>query len=108
MVSYKCPNCGRIYNYGAEISGIINCMNCRYPLKKVEDVKEVRHPELNEHKVIGTISNSSTLTVECPYCHSTKTKKISGSGRWLSTGLFGLGSSKIGKQWHCNSCKSNF
>lgn len=47
-------------------------------------------------------------TVACPYCKSTNTKKISGTTRFLSTGVFGLASGKIGKQWHCNSCKSDF
>ena len=47
-------------------------------------------------------------TVTCPYCQSTDTKKISGTSRWVSTGLFGLASSKVGKQWHCNKCKSDF
>lgn len=32
--------------------------------------------------------------VECPYCKSTKTKKISDTGRCLSTGLFGIASKK--------------
>ena len=50
----------------------------------------------------------STPTVTCPYCQSTDTKKISGTSRWISTGLFGLASSKVGKQWHCNKCKSDF
>ena len=42
MVSYKCPNCGRIYNY--ENDGWYQCMNCRYPLKKSEEVNNVKHP----------------------------------------------------------------
>ena len=42
MVSYKCPNCGRIYNYGND--GWYQCMNCRYPLKKSEEVNNVKHP----------------------------------------------------------------
>lgn len=50
----------------------------------------------------------SAIVVECPYCHSTNTKKISAARRILSTELFGLGSKKIGKQWHCNKCGSDF
>ena len=50
----------------------------------------------------------STPTVTCPYCQSTDTKKISGTSRWISTGLFGLASSKVGKQWHCRKCGSDF
>lgn len=46
--------------------------------------------------------------IECPYCHATNVRKVSFAGRAVSTGLFGLGSSKIGKQWHCNRCGSDF
>lgn len=46
--------------------------------------------------------------VECPYCHSTNTKKISGVERATSVGLFGLLSKKIGKSWKCNSCGSTW
>lgn len=46
--------------------------------------------------------------VSCPYCHATNIKKISTTSRMISTGLFGLGSKKIGKQWHCNKCGSDF
>ena len=46
---------------------------------------------------------------ECPYCHSKDTKKISGlskAGSVALWGVFALG--KTSKQWHCNSCKSDF
>lgn len=46
--------------------------------------------------------------ITCPYCHSTNTKKISAGHRWLSTGLFGLASSDLGKQWKCVDCGSKF
>ena len=46
--------------------------------------------------------------IKCPYCHSTNTTKITLTKRSVSTYLFGLGSSKVGKQWHCNNCKSDF
>lgn len=45
---------------------------------------------------------------ECIYCKSRNTKKISATSRLFSTGFFGLGSKKIGKQWHCNKCGSDF
>ena len=44
----------------------------------------------------------------CPYCSSANTKKISGTSRVGSALMFGLFSKKIGKQWHCNSCGSDF
>ena len=46
--------------------------------------------------------------VECPYCHSMNTEKISGVARGVSIYALGVASSKLGKQWHCNNCKSDF
>ena len=45
---------------------------------------------------------------KCPTCGSTNIQKISGTKRWLSTGLFGLASSDVGKSWKCNNCGSKF
>ncbi|MDE7293237.1 MAG: hypothetical protein K2N72_02310 [Oscillospiraceae bacterium] len=46
--------------------------------------------------------------VTCPYCNSFDVSKISTFSRSASVSLFGLASNKIGKQWHCNHCKSDF
>lgn len=67
--------------------------------EKEEAISMVPKKKLNVGKPIA---------VKCPYCSSTNTSKISGIRRRVSIGLFGLGSSKIGKQWHCNNCNSNF
>lgn len=45
---------------------------------------------------------------KCPYCKSKDLTKINTASRSISVGLFGFGSSKVGKQWHCNKCKSDF
>lgn len=45
---------------------------------------------------------------KCQYCGSTNLKKISGTSRFVSTGVFGLASKKIGKQFHCNNCGADF
>ena len=55
-----------------------------------------------------TTHSEECIVVECPYCHSTNTKKISGSSRVASFLTFGLASKKVGKQWHCNKCGSDF
>lgn len=106
MVSYKCPNCGRIYNYKND--GWYQCMNCRYPLKRAEEVNNVKHPELNpmlsNNHVIGEVNNFTNSKPKCPYCQSTNIKKISTINRMVSTGLFGLASSKVGKTHKCNNC----
>lgn len=41
---------------------------------------------------------------KCPTCGSTNIQKISGTKRWLSTGLFGLASSDVGKTMRCKNC----
>ena len=46
--------------------------------------------------------------VVCPYCKSTNTEKISTMSRAVSISLVGAASGKIGKQWHCKQCGSNF
>lgn len=46
--------------------------------------------------------------VVCPYCKSTNTEKISTVSRAVSVSLVGAASGKIGKQWHCKQCSSNF
>lgn len=51
----------------------------------------------------AAISQQSN-TPKCPTCGSTNIQKISGTKRWLSTGLFGLASSDIGKSMYCKSC----
>lgn len=51
---------------------------------------------------------TNDLYVTCPYCKSVNISKISTLGRGMSISIFGLASGKIGKQWKCNNCKSNF
>ena len=46
--------------------------------------------------------------VVCPYCKSTNTERISTVSRAVSVSLVGAASGKIGKQWHCKNCNSNF
>ena len=54
-------------------------------------------------KIIGEIE------IECPYCHSTNTKKISTASKAGNIALLGIFSiDKVTKQWHCNNCKSDF
>ena len=47
-------------------------------------------------------------SVECPYCHSHKVAKIDTVNRAVSTLAVGIASSKLGKQWHCHNCNSDF
>ena len=46
--------------------------------------------------------------IHCPYCNSSNVTKIGTVNRAVSVGMLGLASKKLGKQWHCNDCGSDF
>lgn len=50
------------------------------------------------------ILEEGSRTPKCTYCGSTNIRKIGVLNRVISTELWGLGSKKIGKQFHCNHC----
>lgn len=87
-----CPSCGRKLYLQEKY-----CPACNYYLGNVPDVPTEPYYQ-----------QTSKPTVTCPYCQSTDCTKISFGHRWLSTGLFGLASSDVGKQWKCNNCGSKF
>lgn len=53
-------------------------------------------------------SEADVGIVKCPFCQSTSVKKLGSVGRLASIGFWGLASSKVGKQWHCKNCNSDF
>lgn len=102
-----CPNCGQIYNDGKTFY----CNRCNYRLKPQDSVGKIKHPELrdNSDRVIGYVSSqSSHPTVTCPYCKSTKCKRITATAKAINVALFGIFGNKRRYQWHCNECKSDF
>lgn len=50
---------------------------------------------------VAAVENSKP---KCPTCGSTNIQKISGTKRWVTTGLFGLASSNVGKTMECRNC----
>lgn len=72
--------------------------------KNKEDTDRI----MNQMIIKSFKKNKTDNGAKCPYCNSTNTTKITVAKRSVSTYLFGLGSSKVGKQWHCNNCKSDF
>lgn len=123
MSLIKCPECGK------EISDKANvCIHCGCPLEEqsnkyecerckcktyiIREINNTLFAKCNNCGYYNTITDPTILAkynkTICPYCHSTNTKKIGLGGRMLSVGTLGLAGSKIGKQWHCNKCKSDF
>lgn len=47
--------------------------------------------------------------MECPYCHSTNTNKITITSKAVHTAIFGIFSmGRNSKNFHCNNCNSDF
>lgn len=97
IIDYKCPYCNHNKSYVKmylEYTEFGECMACG---KKTY------------RKILKTLDLNSKPSVECPYCHSTNTKKISTTSKVGSVALFGIFAvGKVSKQWHCNNCKSDF
>lgn len=73
-------------------------------LKRLQEYYDKKEKN-NENIYIKPIS---TLKITCPYCKSENVKKIGSLSRLVSVGTLGLAGSKIGKQWHCRNCNSDF
>lgn len=111
---YRCPQCKKIYWFETSKEYNAFCAECKCNLTFIANYDcdtELAEKAKNTPPYDPTQDPNSPYyipVIKCPYCQSTDTSKISAIGRVVSTGLFGLGSKKIGKQWHCNSCNSNF
>ena len=95
----RCPKCGGYADKTDDFMKSINyvCIKCGCKLITEDEYQSYSHYLYDQPKI------------ECPYCHSTDTKKISGVSKAGGIALFGVFAlSKAGKQWHCNKCKSDF
>lgn len=72
-------------------------------IKDTYDLKAREEREANERSAFADYVPDTRP--KCPTCQSTNISKISGTKRWLTTGLFGLASSDIGKTMQCNNCR---
>jgi len=109
--------------YISYISDVVPILNKELKYEFIEKVVK-KSPNFDQSaydKISGIIAtrkhNDTILKAEtenlkhvpkCTYCGSTNVKKIGLFNRTVSTKLWGLGSKKIGKQYHCNQCGSDF
>ena len=91
IIEFKCPHCGCNESY----------------LLKSQHFEEGKCVECQETTFCNMITEPFSV-VRCPYCNSSYVKKISSLSRLGSVATLGFASGKVGKQWHCNNCKSNF
>lgn len=111
---HRCNKCQKIYSFRTDKPYSTNCPECGEKMEfycnrnideeAVERVKCV--PIYDPTK--DPNSSYYIPVVRCPFCQSPNVHKIGTVSKVVSASLFGLGSNKIGKQWHCNKCGSNF
>lgn len=70
--------------------------------------KRLQEEKAEEDYYASIQTRPSQPKVECPYCHSTNTKKISSMAKVTNVALFGIFGQKRKHQWHCNDCNSDF
>ena len=97
----KCPKCKTIYNDYDQY-----CLKCNYKLQFIQNSEIVDYsPNSN---LIDKPQSQQANTPKCPTCGSTNVKYISTLNRAVSIGVFGLFSSKIGKNYECLNCKAKW
>lgn len=97
----RCKQCKRKYP-----KIFIKCPKCNKQLIKLST--EDKNSNQQIQAIIENTQTAQQNICKCPICNSTDVVKISTLSRATSVGLLGIASSKIGKQWHCNNCKSDF
>ncbi len=77
---------------------------------EIKGQKDRQYRAAMEHgkAILAGTDKGNSYGVTCPYCKATNVRKIGIVSRSISASIFGLGSKKIGKQWHCDHCGSDF
>lgn len=94
----------------------ISCSKCGNSRSRIDTIGNKKYCHCTKCNTVTLIAdsnkeieNAEKPNVECPYCHSTNTKKISNASKVAGVATFGvLALGKATKEWHCNNCKSNF
>ena len=105
-----CPICSNDDFGKHEYKGakFLICKKCGYVIETQQSDEYDKFCKEQQAIREQNISNNNPI-IECPYCHSTNTKKITNTSKAVHTALFGIFSvSRNSKQWHCNQCNSDF
>lgn len=113
VLTYKCDKCGFRKDFLSNQQINDKCKVCGNKMMLFNSRKYNPKNGLNAVKnsnVKHSIDSQtkSNLVVECPYCHSTNTSKISTTAKVVNIALFGIFGQKRKHQWHCNNCGSDF
>ena len=105
-----CPKCNRNQFEDFEIRGakFKICTKCGTAIQ-IQQSDEYDNFCKEQQSIREQESSNDQLIVECPYCHSIDTKKITTTSKVVHTALIGIFSiSRNSKNFHCNKCNSDF
>ena len=111
---YKCTKCN--FQTTTTNKELIKCKVCGGDIKLTrtefhdpnKGLRAIKQSEvLKKREKYNNLINTQPqpqYTPHCPTCGSPDVQKISRTKRWLTTGLFGLSSSDVGKTMCCRKC----
>lgn len=75
-------------------------------IRAIPETFTPKFPLEDREKLYG---DSNTKNIECPYCRSKDTKRITNTSKVVHTAVFGIFSmGRNSKNFHCNNCGSDF
>lgn len=105
MICQKC-NGTEFDNWSSKGAKFKTCLKCYqvYQITQSEELDSYREEAKLERE-----QSKKQIVVACPYCQSTNTKKITNTSKAVHIALFGIWSMcRNSKNYHCNSCGSDF
>ena len=115
ILCYECKKCDKSVYFRSDEEYSTKCKSCKNEMKFICEKNYNPKSGLNAIKNSNSKNNINTEfdlqkpTVECPYCHSVDTKKITTTSKAVHTAIFGIFSiNRNSKNFHCNNCKSDF
>lgn len=114
MRCYECKKCNKTMYFQSNTKYETICRTCKNEMQLIwehnyrpnDGLKAIKNSNIKENKYPEF--NAPKPKIECPYCHSTDTKKISGTSKFINTAIWGPFGTKRFKEWHCNKCGSDF
>ena len=113
VLTYKCDKCGFRKDFLSNQQINDKCKVCGNKMMFFNSrkynpnngIKAIKHSSMNNNT---EFFKPKEPIVTCPYCHATNVKKITTTSKVVNTVIFGIFGTKRHKQWHCNSCGSDF
>lgn len=106
---HTCPNCGCEMDYWVTEVFDDNTGKVINSSDKDKSLEPPNVTDITDKPAYKINTQPTTPVVQCPYCKSTNTKKITTTSKAVHTALFGIFSmGRNSKQWHCDNCGSDF